>query len=399
MLLPAEKANPSEGYLLTIGIGLLPVYIFSSGGIQPSHMVLALFSLIALFRRGFPSEAWLFLLAGVAIYSFFVESFYVIIGAEPDSLMVSVFFFYNLFLVGAIYSYCSRYGLSVLTLGVIVACAIAVITVSAGGVSLQEGGQGRATGAFNNPNQLGYFSVCILSLTYLLYRHGHFKYIVAVGMFALAIFLSIASLSKAAMIANFAVAFLALKPVRREGESRSKLLVYALPVLWISLVLFGLGFIVTSLLQGSLDDYLFVKRLQGIAHEDDSSLGARGYFVFLEGNTVQFLLGLGAEGVADIVGHEVHSTFASVMGNYGVVGFLIFSGALGVWALKLWRAYGFTGMACLTGPAMMYGITHNGTRFTAFWILFAASMAMATRIIRKRKANSSTEGASLVKDH
>lgn len=396
MLFPAEKSNASEGYLLTIGIGLLPIYMFGSGGIQPSHMVLALFSLIALLRRGIPSEVWLFFLASVAIHSFFVESFYVTIGAKPTSLMASVFFSYNFFLVSAIYSYCSRYGLSALTPGVVVASAIAIITISVAGVSLQEGGHGRATGAFNNPNQLGYFSVCILSLTYLLYSHGHFKYIVAVGMFALAIFLSIASLSKAAMVANFIVAFLALKPVRRDGESRSKLLAIGFPVFWISLVVFGLGFIVTYYLQGSFNDYLFVKRLQGMADESDSSLASRGYFGFLEGNTFQILLGLGAERVADIVGHEVHSTLASVLNNYGVVGFLMFASALGVWALKLWRAYGFTGMACLTGPAMLYGITHNGTRFTAFWVLFAASMAMATRIIRERKARSSTEAHHLL---
>lgn len=396
MLLPAQKSNASEGYLLTVGIGLLPVYLFSSGGIQPSHMVLALFSLIALLRRGLPSEAWGFLLASVAIYSFFVESFYVTIGAKPTSLMASVFFFYNLFLVSAIYSYCSRCGLSALTPGVIVACAIAIITVSAGGISLQEGGQGRATGAFNNPNQLGYFSVCILSLTYLLYSHGHLKYVVAVGMFAVAIFLSIASLSKAAMIANFVVAFLALKPVMREGESRSKLLAIGFPIFWISLVVFGLGFIVTSYFQGTFDDYLFVKRLQGIAHEDDSSLESRGYFGFLEGNTIQVFLGLGTKGVADIVGHEVHSTLASVLNNYGVFGFIMFSAALVVWALKLWRAYGFIGMACLTGPAMLYGITHNGTRFTAFWVLFAASMAMAARVVKARKTAPSPEATPLI---
>lgn len=168
------------------------------------------------------------------------------------------------------------------------------------------------------------------------------------------------------------------------------------PIFWISLVVFGLGFIVTYYLQGSFNDYLFVKRLQGMADESDSSLASRGYFGFLEGNTFQILLGLGAERVAEIVGHEVHSTLASVLNNYGVVGFLMFASALGVWALKLWRAYGFTGMACLTGPAMLYGITHNGTRFTAFWVLFAASMAMATGIIRERKARSSTEAHHLL---
>src|SRR5690606_40601796 len=118
------------------------------------------------------------------------------------------------------------------------------------------------------------------------------------------------------------------KPVGRDGESRSKLLAIGFPVFWISLIVFGLGFIVTYYLQGSFDDYLFVKRLQGIANESDSSLESRGYYGFLEGNTIQVFLGLGTKGVADIVGHEVHSTLASVLNNYGVFGFIMFMGAL-----------------------------------------------------------------------
>ncbi|WP_417539697.1 O-antigen ligase family protein [Marinobacter sp.] len=384
-LLHFQRFEVLEGFLFALGVALLPIYVFKSGGVQPSHMVLALFALIALCRWGLPSEVWVFCLAGVSFYSFFLEGFYVTTGAKATSLMASVFFFYNLFLASAVYSFSRRYGLSAFTPGVFVACAIAIVAVSVGGISLQEAGQGRATGAFNNPNQLGYFSVCMLSLTYLLYSQGHLKYLVAVGMFSVAVFLSVASLSKAAMIANFVVVFLALKPVRKKRAFKSKLLTIGIPVFWLSVVFLGIIFIATSYLQGSLDDYLFVKRLQGMSQEADSSLASRGYFAFLEGTTIQFFLGLGTEGVADIVGHEVHSTLASVLNNYGVIGFILFSGVLVTWALKLWRAVGFIPMACLTGPAMLYGITHNGTRFTAFWILFATSMAVADRVIKERK--------------
>src|SRR5690606_1287440 len=77
-----------------------------------------------------------------------------------------------------------------------------------------DSGYGRAVGTFNNPNQLGYFSVCILSLAYLLYRDEYLSYFAAFVVFVIAIFLSITSLSKAAMIANFIVAFMVLKPAR-----------------------------------------------------------------------------------------------------------------------------------------------------------------------------------------
>ena len=378
------KSTSFEGLLLTVGVALLPVYVFSSGGVQPAHMILAMFAMAVLLRKGIPAEIWVIFLAAISFYSFFVESFYTIAGGMPASLINSLFFFYNFFLVAAIYSYCCRYGLSALAPGVIAACAIAMLAVSVTGVSLQESGQGRATGTFNNPNQLGYFSVCILSLAYLLYRHGHLKYIVAVGMFLVAIFLSIASLSKAAMIANFVVAFLALKPARSASSTNNKILNICIAFFWLSLVMFGVTAILVFYLQDAFDEFLFIQRLQGIAQESDSSLQSRGYFAFLSGNSLQIIFGLGADGTAEIVGHEVHSTLASVFNNNGIVGFLLFSGALLVWALNLWRAYGFVGMCCLAGPAMLYGITHNGTRFTVFWVLFGASMAMAYRIIKEK---------------
>lgn len=370
---------------------MLPIYAFGSGGIQPAHMMLALFFTVVLFRRGIAPAGWVCVFAALMFYVFFLEAFYVLKGGEPESLLNGVFFAYNFFLVCAIYSYCKNYGLRGVAPGVLASCAIAIAALAVGGISFQESGQGRATGTFNNPNQLGYFSVCILSIAYLLYRHGHLKYLVAVMVFAVSAFLSIASLSKAAMIANFVVIFLALKPAKNVGASRTKLAEIGVSLSWILIALCLFGFFFVAYWQGALDEYLFIKRLQGMSQEQDSSLESRGYFSFLEGHPIQIIFGLGSEAVADIAGHEVHSTLASIFNNYGVIGFFLFIGLLAGWALNLWRAYGFLGLCCLAGPAMLYGITHNGTRFTAFWLLFGATMAMANLIIQQRKTKLSGE--------
>ena len=321
-----------EGFLLTLGIGLLPIYVFSSGGIQPAHAVLALFALLILLKRGVPFTAWLLFLLGISFYSLFLESFYVFIGGGPSLLMSSVFFFYSLIVVASVYSYCRYYGLSALTPGVLVASAIALFAVGVVGVSFQEPVEGRSTGTFNNPNQLGYFSVCILSLTYLLYSHRHLRYTVAVSMFAVAVFLSVVSLSKAAMISNFVVAFFALKPVKEYRPLNNKTLSKT-GLFWLVAVVGAIVAIIFSYLQGAFDQFLFFQRLQGITQEADSSLESRGYFAFLEGNFIEIFFGLGSNGVGEIVGHEVHSTLASVLNNYGFIGFFLFSGALVVWAL------------------------------------------------------------------
>lgn len=145
-----------------------------------------------------------------------------------------------------------------------------------------------------------------------MYRHGHLKYIIAIGIFLVAIFLSIGSLSKAAMVANFTVAFLVLKPVSAESSANNRILRICSAFFWFSLVVFGVTVTFVSYQQGALDEFIFLQRLQGMTQESDSSLESRGYFAFLEGNTLQIVFGLGAGEVAEIVGHEVHSILASV---------------------------------------------------------------------------------------
>ena len=131
-----------------------------------------------------------------------------------------------------------------------------------------------------------------------------------------------------------------------------------------------------------------LQRLEGLASERDSSLASRGYFVFLEGSFVQTFLGLGTENVDRILGREVHSTFFAILSNYGLVGFALLVAVILVWFKSLWRNYGFVGLVCIAGPSMVYGLTHNGSRFTIFWILFALSLVPRPTASRAAPANS-----------
>ena len=384
------KSTSVEGLLLSLGTALFPVYVFGSGGVQPSHAVLALFFTLTFLGNGIPVRSWGIFLGAISCLSFFVESFYIAVDSSSSALISSTYFFYNFFLAVAVYSYCSRRGLSVLAPGVVIASVIVFGVVFLNGFSLWGVGQGRPVGTFNNPNQLGYFSVCVLSFSYLLSRHRNVNYLVAVSLYFLAIILAIASLSKAAMISNFFVVFLILFFSKGEEEDaiKEKLSVGVLFFFLVFFVFVASTYVFFDI-SGELERLRFVARLQGMLEENDSSLEARGYLAFLEANAFQLFLGLGKEGAMDVVGNEVHSTFGSVFNVYGLVGLVMFSGALGIWALRLWDAYGFIGMVCLTGPAMLYGLTHNGTRFSIFWILLGASMAMADGNIATTKNGGS----------
>ena len=103
------------------------------------------------------------------------------------------------------------------------------------------------------------------------------------------------------------------------------------------------------------------------------------------------LFGLGSQNAREIIGHEVHSTLGSVLNNYGLIGLTLFGTVIFSWAKRIWNAHGFIGLICMVGPPMLYGITHNGTRFTFFWLLFAASLAMANVRLEQRDTIRSTK--------
>ncbi|MDC0343860.1 hypothetical protein OAN15_02335 [bacterium] len=285
-----NKTVSLDAGLLFVASAILPVYAFKSGSIQPTHAFFAAFAALTLVARGLPTKNWSISFITLCLYSFLVEGVYTILGADAKFIAASVFFLYNFILVAAVYQYVSANGLSTLVPGITVAAALALITVLITGVSLREwSAAGRGVGSFNNPNQLGYFSVCLLSLTYLFYRGGSIRYWHALGLFAISIFLSVASLSKAAMVANFAVMIWALYP----ASSRTSLISWAVGVAICVLVL------VRMFQDGIFDDYLFMERLMKISTEGDSSLEARGYFAIFEASGPQWLFGLGEQALDD----------------------------------------------------------------------------------------------------
>lgn len=368
-----SKPGSFQAVLLFLGVALLPIYIFSSGSAQPTHIALALFAGSVWLTTNIRLDRWSFLLLLLAVYGTLVELIYVAAGAKPETLINAVFLIYNFIIPCAIYAYCARYGDRAVAHGLVIATAVAIATVMLNGVELQTSGDMvRSTGAFNNPNQLGYFSVCLLSLTYLLRLRGAYRNPLTIALYAAAVFLAIASLSKAAMVATFGVIFIASKP----RFSRNFVFAWVLAAVGAAIML------LVAYEAGYLDKYLFMQRLEGLATENDSNLASRGYFAFLQGNAVQTFLGLGTGNVIRLIGHEVHSTFFSILSNYGLVGLGLLIALMVVWFKSLWRTYGFIGLACIAGPSMLYGLTHNGSRFTIFWLLFSLSLVPLAAVRR-----------------
>jgi hypothetical protein len=325
-------------------------------------------------RYNIPKEAWSSLLLYFSFYVLLIEFFYGIVYDDIAYVINSAFFLFNFILSAGVYQVILRKGAFPLKFGVLSAAAIAVASVYFGGVDLRDVANGRSTGTFNNPNQLGYFSVCLLSLAYLLNRHGEIRFLTMLGLLAASLYLAIASLSKAAIISNILVLVFVL-------HSRSTDRGAAMRAILIAVVIAGFSYLLVS---GYFNDFVAFNRVVNWQSEKDSTLESRGYFAFLSRSIFQIIPGIGSFDVNLIVGHEVHSTFASILNAYGVIGFSIFASVFVIWSRTLYRAYGFFGAIALQGPAIFYGISHNGNRFSIFWLLFSASMALATRELSMR---------------
>lgn len=358
--------------LLFVATSLLPVYTFGSGGIQPAHLFFAFFAVLVSARSGVTTKSWALLVLCLFIYAFVREGVYILFGGSLEYLINAIYLGYNFVLVSAVYQYVLRNGLSTITAGLRVAVLIVVLTIAVKGINLTGVGEGatRSVGTFNNPNQLGYFSVCLLSLTYLFHITSSIKYRTAMAGFFVAVGLSIISLSKAAIIANGLLLFIILLP-RNVNLLRL--------TIWAAVVSIFVFILLQAFLSGALDSLLFIDRLMNMGRETDTSLSSRGYFAVLGASEAEIIFGLGSEKLDSIVGHEVHSTFGSIFNNYGLAGLVLGILAFATWSILIGRSFGFTALVCLIGPAMLYGLTHNGIRFSIFWILFASSAAMAMR--------------------
>ena len=211
----------------------------------------------------------------------------------------------------------------------------------------------RATVLFNNPNQLGYFA--LLSASILLFLQGR-KYVTTVEV----------------MIGSVAASYLALISASKAALGGVGLLVIAglivrLRTMLLVATTFLLVLVVSNPMQEAIDNTL-------TRFETDQSYGfleERGYDRIWQ-HPQYWVLGSG-EGAYDrfhettmIGDHEIHSSIGTLFFSYGGVGLILF-------AVFLWTVLRGSGLRTwiMVAPSLAYGMTHQGLRFTLFWVMLA----------------------------
>lgn len=343
-----------------------------------THLTLVLAAFFFYLLRGVSISRLDLLLVVLCLFVFAREAVAFSVEYKAEGFLVPLYLAFSIIAFNSVRLFVSDdRGRRVLLWGIGIATSAAVVGVFFKGYGATIDSEGhRAVGTFNNPNQLGYFSVCIVSLAVLSFHVGVIKRRAYLAVFFCAgLFLSVASLSKAAMLAT---AFAGLLFGFTTSSSRFRFLFGLIALMVIAAV----GVMLYQ--SGLLDEFNFVHRIADIGKQDDDSFSERGYSVLQDASFFELVFGMGSQKVVSIVGHEVHSTVVSFIAGYGLIGgggFMLF---LVLWIKGLITRFGFIISSGVWGPPMLYGLTHNGSRFTIFWVLLAFSFAVGRAHVPSR---------------
>lgn len=233
----------------------------------------------------------------------------------------------------------------------------------------------RATGSFNNPNQLGYWA--LLSACYILIlNYGQrMKWYDLVG-FIICAYLATEALSRA-VILSYGLIFLAFLA----GNYVSFLLKIAMGLIVVSYALFQITIYENPyfLISNFENIERIFNRVESIQTEE-GVFEERGYQRIIN-YSENLLYGAGEGGYRrfkEFGGNpiELHSGLGTILFSYGILGFVLFSTfILTVFQRSPWILW-------VTLVAIMaYGITHQHVRFTGFWVYMGLIYAMTRYVI------------------
>lgn len=384
---PLEQLEPADAPLsiidkfglagLALYILLKPFYILPSGLPQIGDGLLILMLMMLAFQRHvrFGREAraftgWMMLFAA---HTTLVNVTWAAILADKKVMLYAAYYVFNVGLV----ILCLRYGfLRPKATMLVIAYATAASVLLQAGVSFlaDKDEMIRQTISFNNPNQLGYWS--LLSLCIFLSIANRLKfpwYIQTIVPICLCYTVAL-SLSKAAMLASVLTIFIHV-------VKNKKMLV-------IALIVAAIGYVA---LENSIIAGHVTSRIDNIGQQYDDSFYARGYLRIVAWPQY-ILLGAGEGGIYrwddseySDDRFEIHSTMATILFSYGLVGLSLFLAA--IWCI--YRGTSF-GQFIYVLPPFLYGITHQGLRFSLFWLLFAVVLVLGS--MRQQEPMRQQEG-------
>jgi hypothetical protein len=349
-------------------------YVFPSGNPQPADFLLMLTiaaTLLVAWRR-LPNESALYVALALFVgWIVIVNGVWYFMDPDFKFLRKTSFYLYNtlviLFVVAAGYHDWER-------LKVVLwwSCVIALLAQFLYLEFVFHGLGKRATGTFNNPNQLGYWALVVMASLAVLKERSPLGFVdfLALGVGCYIVMLS---LSKAASISGMLLVLLILAFCRcRRGVG----LLVAVALVLGSLYQVAAGGLIAGFM-GFEPVANLNARLSSIGKSEDDNLMHRGYVRLIQ-NPQYLALGAGEGGFERLTqdvekqGKEFHSTLGTILMSYGLVGLSLF-------ALLLFVVFSRAPLASIAyfGPVMLFSITHVGIRSSEFWVYLGLVYAQA----------------------
>ena len=339
-------------------------YVLGSGGAQPADVALAALALLVVSPKrmlAFMRQYTVYLL--FLIWVIVINAVWSAIYVRLDFMLSASYYIFNAFILITVYTirYQSPdYFDRVIIVGLRVSIFIQLLF-------LLGGFSGRAVGTFNNPNQLAYWAVAVSSIYLLIRRHStrwsDLPFLLG------AAYACLSSLSRSGTISVVAMLILwfwmALETPKRRLMGAMVGMLLALSLLQ--------GVDINQLVSGGSTLSSFETRIEQRQGENVTEvrnwdrisqyykyniLGAgEGYFRRFESSRVLAI--------------EIHSSFATLLFSYGIVGLGLFLAFLFRCVRKIpWS------LSVYLIPSLIYGITHQGLRFSFFWLLIGIMCSM-----------------------
>ena len=346
---------------------LCPFYIFESGLPQPADILLAIASIIMLFNVNkiifliTPVKNIFILVVLIIIVNTFNQldlTFSNIIGI---TYLSSLYYIFNLFCFITIFFITSNKNNSklfndltkVIFISLLIQCILSILGMG--------NNTSRTVIYFNNPNQLGYYSLCLFSLYTIIPSQLRKSKMMLLLTMIMSFYLIIVSQSRAALLG---VGLLTIVILLKEGYK-----------LKLSSIVFLVTFLIVTfiIIENSelyKEKYTAIKlRNENKFSSYDNEIKIRGYdriFLYKE----YLLIGAGEGGEKRFTKafhqREIHSGFGTILFSYGILGIILFLNFVyKVIKSKLWINL------TVIAPVLIYNFFHQGFREPLFWIILA----------------------------
>lgn len=357
----------------TLYLAISPLYIFPSGYPQPADIGLSLGALFFLAATKGRLDGNIIRPISVYfaffVYGLVVSIFVVMSQSDWEPIFKQIYFFYT----GITFTYTiilanrdPRNFFRSSFFGFLIALFVVGLAVASG-----IGERIRSTGTYNNPNQLGYFSlIAFVSLALIsVYEKELRRSSFLLGL----LFLLVGSfgVSLSTLVSGVAgIGFYSLYLLK--NSSYSKVL------FTVALLLLGASAYLTFSGQDKISDQLYSSQFGqswesrlGKIDEKINELGVKRGYVRIMDNKEYWFFGAG-RGSTDRFNStlEIHSSIGSIFFSYGIIGLTLFLYLI-FWFVKKSGLQVFM----ITAPIWIYSITHYGLNQPSFWAIFALLLA------------------------